>query len=372
MTKRCRVREGAMTASDSFSYDGDRPGGTVRIRPSLTLLTLVFAGACSAQPTPLAPLLPPQVSIAPRTAVDAMLALHHALPSDDLPSPQLRPLPRGLSRTQRLLYVSEYRSSSVKIYARKGRGPAIIGTLVRAINHPGSLCFAPDGTLYVPNEKGATIAVYPFGRSTPSKVLTADKGGPTGCAVDAEGNLWVADFIGHKVYEFIGGKDKIGAAIEVSCPDSIAFDASGNMYVGLLGFTALGLCSPAHIEVFAPGQTVPFESITSGLYGEALLNDIAIGPDGTLYAVAEAGQTDVLVFPPGRTIPSRTLAFGDHRVVYLATSTSGRLYAGENDLAKKPFTYEITEFPPGARSPGRWRITQGLRMISGLAAWPAI
>lgn len=345
----------------------------MRIRLSFSLLTFVFAGACSAQSTPLSPQLAlPRAAIAPRTAVDAILAMHHLLPNEDLPQPQLRPLPRGLSKTQRLLYVSDYRSGSVKIYARKGRRPVLIGALRKAIDHPGNLCFSSDGTLYVPNEKGATIAVYPFGRSTPSEVLTADKGGPTGCAVDAAGNLWVADFNDRKVYEFLDGKNKIGAAIDASCPDSIAFDASGNMYVGLLGFTALGLCSPAQIEVFAPGQTVPFENITSGLYGEALLSDIAIGPDGTLYAVAEAAQTDVLVFPPGQTSPSRTLAFGGHRVVYLTTSMSGRLYAGENDLAKKPFAYEVAEFPPGATSPGRQRITQGLRMISGLAAWPAI
>jgi hypothetical protein len=344
----------------------------VRIRLSLTLSVSVFAAACSAQSTPVPPqLAPPRTAVAPRTAVDAILAIHHALPNEDLPQAQLRPLPHGLSKTQRLLYVSDYRSSSVKIYARKGRKPALIGTLRKAIDHPGNLCLASDGTLYVPNEKGATIAVYPFGRSTPSEVLTADKGGPTGCAVDAAGNLWVADFNDRKVYEFLHGKNKIGAAIDVSCPDSIAFDASGNMYVGLLGFTALGLCSPAQIEVFAPGRSVPFESITSGLYGEALLSDIAIGPDGTLYAVAEAAQTDVLVFPTGQTTPSRTLAFGENRIVYLTTSMSGRLYAGENDLAKKPFKYEIVEFPPGASSPGRQHITQGLRMISGLAAWPA-
>jgi DNA-binding beta-propeller fold protein YncE len=344
----------------------------MRIRSSLALLALVFGAGCSTQSAPVSPQLSPLQAIAPRTAVDAILAIRHALPNNDLPQPQLHPLPSRLSRTQRLLYVSDYRSSSVKVYARKGRTPETIGTLRKAIDHPGNLCFAKDGTLYVPNEKGATIAVYPFGRSSPSEVLTADKGGPTGCAVDAAGNLWVADFNDRKVYEFLGGRDQIGATIDVSCPDSIAFDASGNMYVGLLGFTALGLCSPAQIEVFAPGQSMPFESITSGLYGEALLSDIAIGPDGTLYAVAEAVQTDVLVFPPGQTTPSRTLVFGDHRVAYLTTSASGRLYAGENDLSKNPYTYEVAEFAPGASSPGRKRITKGLHMISGLAAWPAV
>ena len=44
------------------------------------------------------------------------------------------------------------------------------------------------------------------------------------------------------------------------------------------------------------------------------------------------------------------------------------LYVAENDLVKKPYVYDVAEFPPGTTSPGRQRITNGLHMISELAA----
>jgi hypothetical protein len=335
----------------------------------LVVVASVGLAACSAPPAAVTPSAGAQARNRTSTAFDALSFNRDAGTQTDLPQPRSRLVAGAISKKSHLLYVSNYRSSSVEIYDLKGRHPQLAGTLTQGIYHPGSLCLAKDGTLYVPNESGATIAVYRFGAPYASRILTADRGGPTGCAVDASGNLWVADFNDSKVYEFLGGRNKVGTTIDVSCPDSIAFDASGNMYVGLLGFAVLGLCSPAQIDVFSPGASTPYESITADLYAVALLTDIALGPDGTLYAAAEGSTDDIVVFPSGASNPSETITNGTDGVYAMATTTSGRLYAGDDVFSQKPYRYSIVEFPPGTTSPGAQRISKGLHEVTGLAAW---
>ncbi len=227
----------------------------MRFRLGVLALSVVCGNACSMLSTPVSP----QIGGASTSRSIAYGAA---------PQTEARPLP-PLSKTQHLLYVAV--SNSIEIYALVGNRAKLLGTLTKGVDGPGNLCLNRNGTLYVPNEDDSTVAVYPFGRSSPSEVLTADRGGsPAGCAVDAGGNLWVVDWHNLDVVELLNGKNRIGSVIYgVVCATSVAFDANGNMYVGSEGVVLPPFldCPPAGIEVFAPGKTGPFETITSGLAG---------------------------------------------------------------------------------------------------------
>jgi hypothetical protein len=296
----------------------------------------------------------------------------------------LRPqswLSPGLLKTQHLLYVASEpfvnpdAPGSVAVYALGRHTPKLIHMITKGIDSPRNPCLGGDGTLYVPNQDNATVAVYPFGQLSPSVVLSADLEAPAGCAVDASNNLWVADFPEGKVFEFVKGRNRIGVAIDVPCPASVAFDATGSMYVGVLGYDVFGVCSPAAIEVFAPGKSSPFKTITSGLSKLTTLEDIAIGPDGTLYA-ADAVYHDIVVYPPGRSQYSKKLTNKITAVNALAASSGGELYAGNNfSLGKHDNHYIVVEFAHGSSHSrrliaNRLRLADGLHAMTGLAAWP--
>lgn len=318
---------------------------------SLTML-MAFGSACSMQSIPVTP------SRAGDTAAYT------------LPAP---------GQTQHLLYVASGPlgpGGVISIFSVEGSKSKLLATLTKKINGPSAPCLSADGTLYVPNEEDATIAVFPFGHSTPSRVLAAETGGtPIGCAVDASNNLWVADFANQKVYEFVDGKNQIGASVNVSCPASVAFDPSGNMYVGDFGFNLFGKCKPAAIFAFAPGQSSPFETITNGLHG--ILSAIAFGPDGNLYA-ANFTNADIVVFPPGKTRYSKKITSKTFGVFALAVAEDGRLYASRAVRAHGKNHYSVVVFARGAESRGRKLIanperrSDGLHYISGLAAWPVV
>lgn len=331
----------------------------MRFRLGVLALSVVCGNACSMLSTPVSP----QIGGASTSRSIAYGAA---------PQTEARPLP-PLSKTQHLLYVAV--SNSIEIYALVGNRAKLLGTLTKGVDGPGNLCLNRNGTLYVPNEDDSTVAVYPFGRSSPSEVLTADRGGsPAGCAVDAGGNLWVVDWHNLDVVELLNGKNRIGSVIYgVVCATSVAFDANGNMYVGSEGVVLPPFldCPPAGIEVFAPGKTGPFETITSGLAG-AWLPDIATGPDGALYA-ADALHGDIVVYPPGESVYSEKLtAATQGDVDVLAVAAHGRLYAGYNSGSGKHDSYNVIEFARGATSPGPLHIGAVGKgdNARGLAVWP--
>ncbi|MGA7249515.1 MAG: SMP-30/gluconolactonase/LRE family protein [Candidatus Cybelea sp.] len=334
----------------------------MRFRLGLLALSVV-CGSCSMPPTPISPLAP----LAGAGTASSQRAGDAA-----------RSVP-ALSKSQHLLYVANDSfvdpagPGSVAVYAVRGHDPKLVGELTNGIDGPRNLCLTPDGTLYVPNGNSATIAVYPFGHWSPRAMLTADTGYPTGCAVDKGGNLWVADYANGEVLEFLKGHNKLGTVISgIQCADSVAFDATGDMYVGF----GILFC-PAGIDVFQPGQVTPSQTITSGLSQDSAVTDIAIGPDGTLYA-ADAINHDIVVYPRGSTQYSQKITSKTFGVYPLATATGGQLYAGDNFTVAKRNHYIVVEFPRGASSPGRRflsnheRISDHVRYIAGLAAWPAV
>ena len=315
-------------------------------------LLLAFGSACSMNAAQLSPSLPSVSS-------GARWLNGQSDGSQSLPA---------FSKKQRLLYVAA--SNAIKIYDVGVHHPKLVATLTKEIGTPSNPCLSRDGTLYVPSVHGGVagfIVVYPFGHSSPSEVLPAiGPGEPRGCAVDSDGNLWVADVYLNEVYEYVKGQNTIGTIIYgIPCPDSVAFDATGNMYVAVLGF----FCPRAAVEIFAAGKTLPFKTISISKFAPFI--DIAIDPRGKLYI---ADLQYVLVYDLGLEKFAKKRTNGTVGVGAVAVDGRGRLYAGGNleERRQRRDKSHIVEFAPGATAPGSVRIrTKGkANFINGLAAWP--
>lgn len=326
----------------------------MQIRFSALALSLAFGSACSMNAEPTSPQLSAQ-TLSPNSAPR---------------SP--RPIP-ALSKKQHLLYVATF--DSIEIFDTGVRHPKLVATLTKEVGTPNNPCLSRDGTLYVPSVHGGVagfVVVYPFGRSSPSEVLPAiGPGEPKGCAVDAAGNLWVADFYLNEVYEYVKGQSTIGTIIYgIPCPDSVAFDATGNMYVASFGFVFLSACPPrAAIEVYAPGRTLPFETINAPNFN--IFTDMAIDPRGTLYI---SNSLYILVYDLEKSKFSKKLRNGTVGIAAVAVDDRGELYGGSNVTKRRQRNDKsrIIEFAPGGTLPMSWRIpgTGRDNLINGLAAWP--
>lgn len=139
---------------------------------------------------------------------------------------------------------------------------------------------------------------------------TAHFDGPTGVAIDAAGNVFVAD-TENDVIRRIGADgivttvagvpgtagfiDGIGSAARFDHPTSLAFDSQGNLYVADTGNHAIRRMAPSHlvstmIGIGAPGHR-------NGVGTAAMLSSpggIAFDPSGLLY-IADTGNNLIRV-----------------------------------------------------------------------------
>ena len=135
---------------------------------------------------------------------------------------------------------------------------------------------------------------------------------PYGIAVDSSGNLYIADAVNSRVREVSGGiittvagngtagynGDNISAAsAELSGPDSVAVDSSGDLYIADSGNNRIREVSRGIITTLTTGLTDP-ESLAglavggSGVYVvDAANNRIALVSGGSLTTVAGNGLT---------------------------------------------------------------------------------
>jgi DNA-binding beta-propeller fold protein YncE len=116
---------------------------------------------------------------------------------------------------------------------------------------------------------------------------------PTGIAVDANGNILVADTMNGRIEKFSptgGFLSAIGTKGtghgQLGEPNGIAIDGAGNIYVAEIAHNH-------RVQKLAPDGTFIAEW-TPGLYGP---RRIAIGPDGSVYVV-DSGRNRIVKFSP--------------------------------------------------------------------------
>ncbi|MBV8432848.1 MAG: hypothetical protein JO029_01055 [Candidatus Eremiobacteraeota bacterium] len=158
---------------------------------------------------------------------------------------------------------------------------------------------------------GGCVAVFKAGASSPAYVITKGidiNNGvdyPQEVALDAKGDLYIANFSADTVTEYARGEKSPKRTIAnagLGAPGVLAFDRSGNLYVG-----------GNAIAEYAPNDGTPIRTIE----GEAPWA-FAIDATGDLYEGNVEGLDTIGVFGPSGTSPSRKITQGVDQPVALA------------------------------------------------------
>lgn len=116
--------------------------------------------------------------------------------------------------------------------------------------------------LYVDSAQNNVVLIYDLARFGIPQIgqITQGLGNPTGMAIDAAGNLYVANYYGGDVTIYPPGSTAPSVTLSqgLTTPNGLAVDTNGDLYVGNKG-------NPPSILVYPPGQTSPSQTITSPL-----------------------------------------------------------------------------------------------------------
>jgi len=120
---------------------------------------------------------------------------------------------------------------------------AVFGTAAfAAMNGPTGLALDAKGNLYVANFNSNQILIYsPQHQLLKSKFVTPDLSGPIAVAVDPLGNLWVANFKSSAITQYDNrGHELSSVSNGVSSPTGMAMDGAANLWV-INGASALAI-----------------------------------------------------------------------------------------------------------------------------------
>jgi len=104
----------------------------------------------------------------------------------------------------------------------------------------GASAVAHAETIYVSSFVSHTIDMF-TSDGAGSAFATTGSSGPSGLALDSQGNLYVAIMADNTIMKFTpGGVSSVFANTGLSLPTGLAFDGAGNLYVANLGFDTAG------------------------------------------------------------------------------------------------------------------------------------
>jgi sugar lactone lactonase YvrE len=198
---------------------------------------------------------------------------------------------------------------------------------------PQGVVGSADGTsLYVADEGGiqanngtytytGALYSYPWGANgytgaKPTQLGASTFKTPSAVAIDASGNLWVADYTLGAVYTLTGNKlntitkKTIPSGIVLNHPIALAFDDANNLYIGDTG--PLGSAATAASPGFVVRVAANFASatkISTTISGASVIFPQALTTDGTNLYIADGGdQTNtfgsLVVVPGGNGTPA--------------------------------------------------------------------
>jgi sugar lactone lactonase YvrE len=164
-----------------------------------------------------------------------------------------------------------------------------------------------SGSIVVADSNGAVTVTYLKGTGTGAAV-TVDPGTPTligstglktptGVAVDAAGNTFVADPTANAVYEYpAGGGAAISIGSNLSVPTGVAVDPAGNVFIVNQGPSGASNPSGTVVEVPNVNGSLVTASQTTVFNALSAPTDIVIDSNGNFF-ITNSGNNEVLQFP---------------------------------------------------------------------------
>jgi hypothetical protein len=260
-------------------------------------------------------------------------------------------------QNNRVLFFPSGSSTAARVYGQGGSfasGTSNLGGVsATSLSGPSALALDAGGNLYIADNSNNRVLFYPAGSTTATRVYgqggafttnAQNNGGsgannlssPSGVAVDAGGNVYIAD-TGNSRVQFYAGTSTTAtrtygfgfpftSAGGLNGPTSIAVDAGGNLYVGdsannrVLYFPS---GSTTATRVYGQGGAFNTSTANNGGISATSLRFPRIGgldANGNLY-VADQQNHRVLFFPAGSTTATRV--YGQAGNFTTATSNNG-------------------------------------------------
>ena len=204
-----------------------------------------------------------------------------------------------MAKKMKLTYVSDYTASIVLIYAQGSESAGPIGEIVNGISNPQGIAVDSAGTLYVANQGNNTVTEYPAGATDPSVTLSNSISRPLDVSVDKNGILYVGESSSSTVLEFKPGSTSPDTTVSISKPSGLTNAKNNDLYLTYnISFSSAGgavaRCKPLKKKCSDLGIVVGFAQ------------GMAIDSQGNLL-VGDAFAEVIDIFAPGQTTPFRTI-----------------------------------------------------------------
>lgn len=209
------------------------------------------------------------------------------------------------------------------------------------VPHPVALAFDPDGILYVASDSGSIYRINSAGAEVAPRITFNDPtdptkttfSGPRGLAFDFEGNLYVSEKTGNRVYKV--GHDGVATRwANVPAPMGLAVNSAGDLFIAsntanvIYRVTRFRAISP-YLMVNSPG------GLTLDERGNLYVSDTA---QNLIYSLNQTGGQKIYAY--GISNP-RGLAVDPNRgTIYVSLNKSNAILKVENGVLK-PFVTGI-------------------------------
>jgi hypothetical protein len=272
----------------------------------------------------------------------------------------------AVKKGAKLVYVSNLGNGAIDVFDQKGKTQQPIATITDGILGPGGLTTDDKGNLYVSDEGQIsgkwTVQVYAPGSTSPTKSYTTDLSSPTDAVVAKDGTIYIANFNGFSngwVTVYPGGNVKKEYRLsdyQTGAPLSVALDKQQNLYV------MYDYDQSSAVNEYAPGaKTGTNLNLAFGSGG-----GIQVDPAGNIIVAQQLEPSEFLVFPPGKTQPSKEIPTPSGGEPFnFALNYKAKLFFGAEFFSVNQvdrFTYPAFKF--------QYILANGFNNPSGVAAAP--